>query len=100
MAKHSDIPDSRVLFIITYLVLWLSGLLVYLTEGQTNKRLRFHSLQAMFLGIITFVIAFIPVINILAWPLWILGLIIGAMAYNGNDVTIPMIGDYAKKESK
>lgn len=98
MAKQSD--TDKAVYILTYLFIWLSGIIVYVTEGQINKRAKFHALQSIFLGIVIFILAFIPFANIVALALWVLGIIIGVMAYTGQDIAIPWIGEYAKRYAK
>ena len=102
MAKQQPKRDDaeRVIYIIAYLFIWLSGLIVYVTEGEMNKRAKFHALQSVFLGIIIFILAFIPFVNMIALALWILGVVIGVIAYTGQDIMIPWIGEYAKRYAK
>ena len=47
---------GNLMFIFTYILGWISGILVYITEGQRNGRMKFHSLQAIFLGLIATVV--------------------------------------------
>ncbi len=101
MAKQQPAKsEMKVLFIVSYLLLWISGIVIYIMYGKKDKRIRFHCLQAIFLGIITFVLAFIPFVNLIGWVLWLIGLIIGAIAYNGRDISIPVIGKWASDYSK
>lgn len=93
--------DERILYVFNYLLTWLSGLILFLTEGQSNKRMKFHALQAIFLGIVTFIVAWIPIIGWLtAFLLWLYGMYVGVAAYGGRDISMPVIGDYAEKYSK
>lgn len=92
---------NRLVYIFAYILTWLSGIIVYVTEGQHDKRAKFHALQAIFLGIIIFIVYLIPLpfFYILAILLWIYGIYVGVKAYDGKDVMIPVLGDYAKKYS-
>ncbi len=96
MAKQG----KNLLYVVAYLLTWLTGLIVYLTSKKGDTRTRFHALQAIFLGIIILILAFIPLINILGVVLWIIGIIVGVIAYNGRDISLPIIGDWARKYSK
>lgn len=93
--------DMGILFIFSYLLTWLSGIIVYITEGQKDKRQKFHALQAIMLGIILTILSFIPFIG---WIIllfgWLYGLYVGWKAYNGTDLEMPLIGKYAKDYSK
>ncbi len=72
--------------------------------GTTVK---LHSFQAIFLGIVAIIVAvlfdWIPVIGLLGSLLglliWLYGLYVGFEAYNGRDVVIPYITEYAKRYS-
>lgn len=98
-AASAQDNSDRLVYILTYFFTWISGLIVYFTLGQKNKRMKFHSLQAILIGVVGFVIAFIPFIGLLGIILWLYGLYVGYMAYTGKDVSIPVLGDYAKKWS-
>lgn len=92
--------NSSIIYIFTYLITWLSGIIVFVTEGQTNKRMKFHSLQAIFLGIIAIILFFIPFVGlIISAIIWIYGMYIAVEAYEGKDIKVPVIADYASKYS-
>lgn len=99
MKQTKEKSDKEIIYVLNYLVLFLSGILVYVTEGQRNKRAKFHALQAIFLGVIVFLLSYFPFVNIIALVLWIYGIYIGVRAYDGIDMSIPVIGDYAKRYS-
>lgn len=89
---------GNVLYIFTYLFSWISGLIVFVTEGQRDQRLKFHSLQAICLGIAATVIDmalfFMPFLGkFLAFLIWVYGMYIAIKAYNGQDVKAPFLGD-------
>ena len=62
-----------------------------------------HRLQAIFLGIIIFVILYLPFFHalwiLLGLLLWLYGMWIGIKAHQGEDIEIPLIGDYARRYS-
>ena len=105
MAKQTNTTttDSKnLVYILAYVLLILTGLLVYITEGQKNKRAKFHALQAIFLGIIIIVLGFfwfIPFVDLIDVILWLYGIYVGVIAYDGTDVSMPVLGDYAKQYS-
>ncbi|MDE1866045.1 MAG: hypothetical protein KGH94_05420 [Candidatus Micrarchaeota archaeon] len=102
----SDVPhpekDERIVYLFTYLLLWISGLLVFLTEAKKNKRIKYHAVQATILGVIVFVlvIAPLPLVPLLGFLLWIYGMYVAFMAYEGRDISMPVIGQYAEQYSK
>ena len=101
MAGKAKSKEKNLVYIFNYLFSWLSGIVVYITVGQKDKRLKFHSVQAIMLGLVMFVLAYVPILNLVGVLLWIYGLVIGFVAYDeGRDIEIPIIGEYAKRYSK
>ena len=104
----SEERKDGIIFIFCYLLTWLSGIIVYVMYGSENKDLRFHSVQAILLGVVIFVIGLIPsifplVLHSVSWILelvviilWLYGIYVGYRAYKGFDITMPVIGDLAK----
>ncbi|MGC8599999.1 MAG: DUF4870 domain-containing protein [Nitrososphaeria archaeon] len=95
---------GNIIYIFTYLLTWITGLIIFLTEGQKNNRMKFHSLQAIFLGItaivLDLILFFVPFLGpFLVFLIWVYGMYIAVKAYNGEDVKAPVIGDYAAKYS-
>jgi uncharacterized membrane protein len=92
--------DPNISAAISYF--WVIGLIFFLIEKQ-NRFVRFHALQAMFLGIaawiISFVFAFIPYVGFigsLVGLVWLVGGIYAAVqAYNGKWFKLPVVGDMA-----
>ncbi len=96
---------GNIMYIFTYILTWISGIIVYITEGQNNKRLKFHTLQAIFLGvtamILDLILFFIPYLGpLLFFLIWVYGMYIAVKAYNGEDIKAPVLGDYAAKYSE
>ena len=95
---------GNIIYIFTYILTWITGLIIFLTEGQKNSRIKFHSLQAVFLGItaivLDLILFFVPFLGpFLVFLIWVYGMYIAVKAYNGEDVKAPVIGDYAAKYS-
>jgi uncharacterized membrane protein len=95
---------GNIIYIFTYILTWITGLIIFLTEGQKNNRIKFHSLQAIFLGItaivLDLILFFVPFLGpFLVFLIWVYGMYIAVKAYNGEDVKAPVIGDYAAKYS-
>jgi uncharacterized membrane protein len=102
--------DPNVAGLLCYLGWWVTGLIFYLMEKE-NKFVRFHAVQS----IATFVVAFVLVIvfQVLAamfWPLYILDIplwiasivlwiILMMKAYKGEKFKLPIVGDFAEKNS-
>jgi uncharacterized membrane protein len=82
-------------YILVYLFTWLTGIIFFLIS-KNDKRKRQHSIQAIILGIIMMVIAFIPYIGVISILIWLYGLYIGYKASINNDAAIPYITHFAK----
>jgi len=95
---------GNIIYIFTYILTWITGLIIFLTEGQKNNIIKFHSLQAIFLGItaivLDLILFFVPFLGpFLVFLIWVYGMYIAVKAYNGEDVKAPVVGDYAAKYS-
>jgi uncharacterized membrane protein len=99
MADAKKSENKGWLYVLIYLFTWLTGLIFYLTEKE-DKKVRFHAMQAILLGIVMVICSFfffllIPVI--LAPILWLYGLYIGYKESQGETVRIPYLAEYADK---
>jgi len=89
---------------LAYLLGWLSGLVILLTE-KDDKFIRFHAMQSIiFFGLVT-VVGFIPFIGWILFPVVaLLGLVFWIVclvkAYQGEEYMIPFIGQFAKDQLK
>ena len=84
--------DPKVIGIIAYLTLigWIVALI--LNSSAKSEFGSFHIRQALGIGLLGLLLAFIPVIG---WILTIILVIIGLMsAINGEQKTVPVVGEY------
>jgi len=88
--------DKGWLYVLIYFFTWLTGIIFYLIE-KDNKKVRFHALQAIFLGVIMMVLGFTLILSILDIFLWLYGLYIGYKESQGETVRIPYLADFADK---
>ena len=88
---------------LTYLLGWLTGLLFFLAERDSD--IRFHALQSIiFFGGLT-VLGIIPVVGWLLSPfLFLIGLVgwivLLVKAYQGEKFKLPVIGNWAQRYSR
>ncbi|MCL2703645.1 MAG: hypothetical protein FWE91_08580 [Defluviitaleaceae bacterium] len=83
-----------------YVGVFVTGIIVLVMEKE-NKTLRFHALQSvvLFAGlcILTTVMGWLPIINLLAWIprtlTFVAWLFLTFMAYKGALIKVPVIGD-------
>jgi uncharacterized membrane protein len=98
--------DEKALFIIAYLLEIFTGIIILLMKGEEDQRLKFHCMQAILFGILSIAIAIIfgllsisfvaTALNLL---IWLFGMYVGLEAYNGRNVRVPVISDYAQRYS-
>lgn len=116
MTKKSSNIDENVEAALCYLLLWLSGIILYLTEKK-KKSIRIHAMQSILiflpLNILMVIIAvpqwvfyhpwitpplsgiswFLRVVLVVLWVLFVFN------AYQGQKIKIPIISDIAKKNA-
>jgi uncharacterized membrane protein len=84
------------IYILIYFFTWLTGLIFYLVEKE-DKKIRFHAMQSILLGVVMFVIS-IPLITApLSFLLWLYGLYVGYKESQGETIRIPYLADFADK---
>jgi len=94
---------------LTYVLGWLTGI-VFLVLEKENKKIRFHALQSIvlfggvnllywILGIITFGFGLLltPIIGIAVFILW---LVLVYKTYQGEEMHLPFVTDFVKKQLK
>ena len=113
MSMQPSSPDqNRLLAALSYPI-WIIALVIILTDMKKDAFMRHHGWTALFWGIAWFIlwvglmilgnipflgwILFI-VTGPLLWIAWlILSIVFALQAYNGKEVSIPIVSDYAKK---
>jgi uncharacterized membrane protein len=98
--------DENTYYIIAYLLEIITGIAILLIVKEKDKRIKFHSFQAIFLGIGSIVVAIVfgllyisvvaTLVNIL---IWLYGMYAGLEAHNGHDIEIPLVSVYARRYS-
>jgi uncharacterized membrane protein len=88
--------------------LWITAILFLLLEPYNkDKFVRFHSFQALFLGLASIaghlVLSLIPIIGWTLMPLWsllilVLAIIAAVKAYQNQTWSVPVIGPFAEKQ--
>jgi uncharacterized membrane protein len=99
--------------VIAYLT-WIGGLVMLLTEGKTNRVVKFHAIQEIAFSVVwaigyvvAVIIGVVPVIGILGvlldLALFVGGLILWIMlivkASQGEVMRLPVIGDFAAQQA-
>jgi len=96
-AYASGPQDVRIKAAISYLLLWLTGLIMLVLEPG-ERLVKFHALQAIIYGLVLMIIGWIPILGWAALILgWLYGLYGALMIYEGREFRIPYIGDFVEK---
>lgn len=115
-SAHKEIVDStgtgtgtvkgNIVGILCYVGGIIAAIVLLLLE-KDNKFVRFHAMQSIITTIailvISMVIAFIPIIGLILWPIiWLLTtalfLFLAYKAYQEELFKVPVIGDFAAKQ--
>ncbi|WP_337860216.1 hypothetical protein [Ferroplasma sp.] len=114
--------ENNVMFLVAYLIPIITGVVVYFMYANTDKKLKFQSVQAILLGIAFLILGIIfniisnvvittsaatlnlylaisGVFYLLLTLLWIYGMYTGYKASKGQDADIPVLADYARSLS-
>jgi uncharacterized membrane protein len=88
--------DTGLVYVLIYFFTWLTGIIFFVIE-KDNKKVRFHALQSIFLGIVMTVLSFTVILSIVSLVLWIYGIYVGFKQSQGETIRIPYLADYADK---
>jgi uncharacterized membrane protein len=105
--KSSTGLDENVAGFFCYLLGFITGIVFLLVEKKSNF-VKFHAMQSTitFLGlfVISTVLGMIPIIGLLAYPIWILSLILWLLlmikALKGERYMLPIVGKMAEEKTK
>jgi len=92
--------DDKTWALLSYLFTPLVPIILLLLDDKKNRPyLKSHYPQALAWGIVTIVINVIPVIGQIIWAVaFVMDIVWGIKAYNGEQVNIPVITDFVKKQ--
>lgn len=87
--------EDKVACLVAYVLTWLTGLIVFLITPKERKKVRFHAMQAILLGIVSVLLLWTFIGPLL---IWLYGLYIGYQEYSaGVTMEVPVLGAYAHK---
>lgn len=103
--KSSTGLDENVSGFLCYLAWFITGI-VFLVVEKRSSFVKFHAMQSTitFLGLLVTmgVLSFIPILNLLIVPLWLLGLILWLIlmvkALQGKRYALPIVGKMAEEK--
>jgi len=102
MGAPGAASNKKIYTILAYLLTWVGGL-IFLFVGKDDPDVKWNAAQSVIvfggLAILSFVLGFIPGINLITWPVlgligfifWILFLI-QSLQGNGERISAPVIG--------
>lgn len=103
-AKRSGKGENQdpAIYLVTYVLEFITGIIVYLAFSEGDRRLKFHAMQATLIGVISIFVSVIfgfilpPLGSLLIFLIWLYSMYIGLEAYNGREVEVPFITSYLK----
>jgi uncharacterized membrane protein len=98
VAKTESKENDNIMAALAYLLLFVSGIIIYLIEKDKPDKSRyvmFHAVQAIILGVVLSIISIVPFIGQLV--VFITLVVMMYKAYTGEEYHLPVIGDYAEK---
>ena len=107
VGKSSTGMDATLAALLSYSLGVVSGLIFFLVEKE-SKFVKFHAIQSICFSIVlsvsSLVLAFIPVLNVIALPLvqiaaLVFWIVLMVQAQQGKTFRIPVIGDFAAKQA-
>ncbi len=103
IATDEPSSDDRLWALLAYILSPIVPIIALLMEEKKSRPyIRFHSVQALVLGAINFVLGLVlsATIVLACIPLfiWIYMVYLGIMAYQGKDFTVPVLTDFIKKQ--
>ena len=95
--------DDKLWALLTYVLSPLVPIIILLLEDKKNRPfIKEHNVQALVLGLITFVLGILlgwtVFLTCLPLLVWVYSVYLGIQAYQGKSVTIPVITDFVKKQ--
>jgi len=92
--------DENVAGALAYAFGWITGL-IFLVMEKKSSFVRFHAMQSIVVFLILQVFGFLPLINLLVFPVGlILWVFLMVKAYQGDKYKLPIIGDFAETQAK
>ena len=100
----SDVTsDDKLWALLAYVLSPLVPIIILLMEDKKDRPfIKAHNMQALVLGVVNFILAvvlgwtvFLSCVPLLVWLYMVY---LGIQAYQGNEVTIPVITDFVKNQ--
>ena len=99
--------DENVAGFLCYLLGFMTGI-VFLAVEKKSSFVKFHARQSTitFLGlfVISIILGWIPIIGLLVYPIWILGLVLWLIlmvkALRGERYLLPIVGKMAQEKAR
>jgi uncharacterized membrane protein len=95
--------DDKLWALLAYVLSPLVPVIILLMEDKKERPfIKAHNIQALVLGMINFILAIVLGLTVFlsCVPLlvWFYMVYLGIQAYQGNEVTIPVISDFVKNQ--
>ena len=95
--------DDRIWVILCFLLTPINPIVTLFLEDKKNRPyIKYHTMPTLGLGVAEWIFvsifALIPIIGYLGGLVWIINIIYAVKANSGNNVDIPVISEFVKKQ--
>jgi uncharacterized membrane protein len=100
----SDVTsDDRIWVILCLLFTPLIPIItLFLDEKKNRPFVKYHYIPALILGVVEIIavsiLSLIPIVRMFTWLIWIINIFYAIKANSGNNVDIPYITEFSKKQ--
>jgi uncharacterized membrane protein len=121
-ATPTATEDEKTLSAVSYILTWLTGLIIFFVAKKDQRYARWNAIQAIGLGVAGFALAIIfnvlwvafafggatgfaigSIFAMLSWPVWIalivLVIVCAVKAYQGSPIRLPLIAPIADRNA-
>lgn len=91
--------DDRLMALLSYIFPVIVPLIILLTEERKNRPFqRLHAVQSLVLSVIIAIATILVITSCLTPVIYIWGIVVGIKAYQGENLAIPFVSGFVKKQ--
>jgi uncharacterized membrane protein len=96
------VDNANVFAGLAYLLGPIGIIFALMDQGKEDAWLRYHAWQAFFLGIVSWVCAFLSwtiILGIIGLLVWVMQIVYAIMAFQGKSFDVPVLAGWAKSQA-
>ncbi len=91
--------DDRLMALLSYIFPVIVPLIILLTDERKNRAFqKLHAVQSLALSVLVAIATILVITSCLAPVIYIWGIVVGVKAYQGQNMAIPFVTDFVKKQ--